>query len=290
MKPPSKRTALLKIISFVVVGQMIFSFFPQVFWNVIPDLPFLKGPGKGAFISVVLLVIVSYLFLKSDRSSFKELGVDRIMRFKQLGFGILAGVAMNAISAFMLAWMFNFEWKINVNFNMGIILLGLLLNCWSVIAEELLYRGYAFKRSVKQFGTPVSLIIFILFFVVFHWFAWGVISNPMRMLSVFITVGLGGLLFSVAFLRTGSLALPAGLHLGIIWANADLFTGMFARWYDNKQGLFYPINTTHVDIMWQKSWLLINIPYIFVCILAIAAIWFCGRKNKSVTGAASVDV
>lgn len=241
--------------------------------GLIPDLSFLKGPAKGSFIAVLFLLILTYLFLRSDNRKFSELGLEwRPERGKQLAIGILAGVLMSSVSAVLLSYMFKFTWHLNPNFDLGIILLGLLLNCWSVLAEELLYRGYAFKRALDILGSWRAILIFIFVFAISHWFAWGVWGNLLKMLSVLCTVGLGGLLFSLAFLRTGSLALSIGLHLGFIWSNADLFTNMFARWYNNQNGLFYPSGTDFYN-RHANNWLTINIPYFIVLILSIFLIF-----------------
>ena len=57
--------------------------------------------------------------------------------------------------------------------------------------------------------------------------------------------------------------------MGFIWANADFFTGMFARWYDNKQGLFIPINTAYYEHFSQNGWFIINLPYCLVLLITI---------------------
>ncbi len=208
--------------------------------------------------------------MKSDRRTFAEIGIEwKCKRLFQLVLGRIVGVIMNAVISFLLSLFFHFKWQLNPDFNIGVILIGLFLNCWSAIAEELIYRGYAFNKAINNYGQWKSIALFISLFAIIHIFAWGAWGDPLKMLSVFCTTGLGGLLFSIAFIKTKSIALPSGLHIGFIWANADFFTGMFARWYNNKQGLFIPVDTTYYDKFSQHGWLIINLPYFIVLLLTI---------------------
>jgi membrane protease YdiL (CAAX protease family) len=275
------KNPLLKIILFVAIGLTVYEVLPPLLWSMLPDLGPFRGAAKGSMATVIILSILSWYFLKSDKKTFATIGLEaRGKRLLQLIAGVAAGVLMNALISFSLSLFFDFQWQLNKDYNISIILFGLVLNIWSASAEELIYRGYAFEKSVDIYGSGKSMAGFIFLFAFIHIFAWGAWGDPGKMLSVLVTTGLGGLLFSLAFLRTRSLALPIGLHTGFIWANADFFTGMFARWYNNKQGLFVAVNTEHYFAVTKNGWLLSNLSYIGVSLIAVFLVYSMKKKNK----------
>ena len=88
--------------------------------------------------------------------------------------------------------------------------------------EEILFRGYLFQRLAKGgLGVWGTQALFALFFAAGHW------SNPNNTGMVIkawatVNIALAALLLGFAQLRTGSLALPIGLHLGWNWTQGSL--------------------------------------------------------------------
>lgn len=85
-----------------------------------------------------------------------------------------------------------------------------LLMAGVAIAEELLFRGVLFQRLIGALGPwPAQLIIAALFMLT-H------LGNPgMTGITKFwagVNIFLASLMFGLAYLKTGSLALPLGLH------------------------------------------------------------------------------
>lgn len=83
--------------------------------------------------------------------------------------------------------------------------------------EELIFRGYSFKLTVDKYGVVTANVIFAILFLIWHWISWNAFGNYGLMLSA-ITVCFGHLLFSTSLLRSGTLFLPIGIHLGNNWA------------------------------------------------------------------------
>jgi membrane protease YdiL (CAAX protease family) len=83
-------------------------------------------------------------------------------------------------------------------------------------AEELLFRGYGFQRLVEGIGPVPALLMLSVFFAGAHFF------NPNRSWPGLVNTVLVGLVFGVAFLRTGRLWLPIGWHWGWNLAEASL--------------------------------------------------------------------
>jgi len=91
-----------------------------------------------------------------------------------------------------------------------------LLLLIAATAEELLFRGYGFQRLVEGIGAVPALLMLSVFFGGAHFF------NPNRSWLGLANTVLVGLVFGVAFLRTGRLWLPIGWHWGWNLAEASL--------------------------------------------------------------------
>ncbi len=83
----------------------------------------------------------------------------------------------------------------------------ILLMSVNAAGEELLFRGYLFQRGVESLGPVGATLLASVAFGVAH------LGNPnITPLSLGIIM-LGGLFFSLCYLRTGSLWLPIGAHI-----------------------------------------------------------------------------
>jgi membrane protease YdiL (CAAX protease family) len=91
---------------------------------------------------------------------------------------------------------------------------------WVAVLEELLFRGFVFQRLVEGIGATTALLLMAALFAIAHW------GNPgMQGTTEFwasIDTALGGILLGLAYLRTGSLALPIGIHFGWNWIQGSL--------------------------------------------------------------------
>ncbi len=76
------------------------------------------------------------------------------------------------------------------------------------MAEELAFRGYPFQRLIESTGKWPAVLIMSGLFGSVH------LRNPDASLLGFINTVLVGALFCLAYLRTWSLWLPFGLHVG----------------------------------------------------------------------------
>ena len=61
-------------------------------------------------------------------------------------------------------------------------------------------------------------------FGIYHWFSFGVWGNMMAMILVFVVTGLMGYVFAAAYVKTKSIILPVGIHLGWNWINNTVFS------------------------------------------------------------------
>jgi hypothetical protein len=84
-------------------------------------------------------------------------------------------------------------------------------------AEELLLRGYPFQVLVEGVGAVLAVFLTSGLFALIH------LNNPRVSGLGLINIGLAGVLFAAAYLRTRSLWVPIGLHWGWNVAMGALF-------------------------------------------------------------------
>jgi uncharacterized protein len=97
---------------------------------------------------------------------------------------------------------------------------GLYLFFCVALFEELLFRGFVFQRLIEGVGFWPAQTALALLFASAHW------GNPgmdgATLAIAMLDLALGASLFGLAYLRTRSLALPVGLHLGWNWTQGHL--------------------------------------------------------------------
>jgi uncharacterized protein len=120
-------------------------------------------------------------------------------------------------------------------FNAGSVLFVSVVLLFGAVGEEMLFRGYAFQLLVGYMGPWATVLPFSVLFAMPH------LMNPNQtLLGVFNTL-LWGIVLGYAFLRSGDLWLPIGLHaswniaLALLGVNLSGFTmgvtGLAIRWH-----------------------------------------------------------
>ena len=177
---------------------------------------------------VVISVWLAGRFL--DRRPFADFGLRLNNEWwKNLGFGMGLGILLMGsifVIEFFAGWVSISETLHTANpgqpFILSIIVFVILFVCVG-FSEELFYRGYHLTNlaeglNFKTLGQKKSIIIAVIFssilFGLFH------MGSPSASLVSTINIILWGVLFSVPYILTGSLAIPIGIH--ITW---NLFQG-----------------------------------------------------------------
>ena len=128
---------------------------------------------------------------------------------KDLLLGGLIGSSLMLVPAlFLLAggWV-NWQWS---NASASVIFSGLLLMAAVAAAEELLFRGFMFQRLIAGTGPWLAQLLMGALFLLTHIDNPGMIGSAKLWASA--NIFLASVLFGLAFLRTGRLALPIGIH------------------------------------------------------------------------------
>lgn len=185
------------------------------------DGPWLKR--YFPFLSVILLVVVTWFLYRLDGKSLAEIGLNptsKNLSFLFLGI-LLAIVAFGAVSYLRAIYMGE-SIALSEFIDHQRIISAFYYILPTVAVEELLFRGYLFKKTISVTNVVVANVIFALLFTLIHVADGSVISNPGRMLMLSISIPVGHLLFATALLRSRTLFFPIGLHLGNNWATRHL--------------------------------------------------------------------
>lgn len=168
---------------------------------------------------LVVLVTWACTRLRGEPLSSVGFRLDRRW-FAQFVAGVLIGtVAMLAIVG--LIWTAGgVRLEMDPQRSAGTLLYGLYLFLFVALFEETLFRGFVFQRLVDGTGVWFAQLMLAMLFAVGHW------GNPGMQgateVVAMLDLSLGAIFLGLAYLRTRSLALPVGLHLGWNWAQGHL--------------------------------------------------------------------
>jgi membrane protease YdiL (CAAX protease family) len=203
LKKPAVRIAIVFALFFLIVIGLSTVFGYQT-WG-------------GYIAPIVLLAITAWLYNRQG----KNLGVLGLIPIKRnaafLPIGLLLGVFFYGVGMYLVVLYKGLEIRFNDATDYSLVAGGLLFFVQGVLNEELIFRGYCFQQAVNRYGLVATNLVFAFLYLVWHWFAWDAWGNYGLMLSA-ITVCFGHFLFATAFLRSGTLFLPIGIHLGNNWA------------------------------------------------------------------------
>lgn len=94
----------------------------------------------------------------------------------------------------------------------------------SVTFETLIFEGALLYILIQRIGAAKAILVSGFAFGIYHWFSWNLFGQPAAMAIVFVTTGLAGWLWALAFRVTGSIYLPFALHYGVNFASSILFS------------------------------------------------------------------
>ena len=197
---------------------VLFTIYRTLTWK----LPSIFSSGPVAFlmpeaIPAASAIVAFWIMLRLMRlGTFASFGFTRRGCFSELLIGFLLGI-LGYAGYIVISWLggwYHFA-TVNPNYYFRYALLFCLL---LAIAEETIFRGYAFQVLERRWGTKTALFGSSLFFGLAHvvnlsgggrWQSGHFLDWILQpILSGFI----GGLLFGGAFLLTRRMWLPIGLH------------------------------------------------------------------------------
>ena len=200
--------------------------------------------------------------------------------------GTLGGILLILLAALVVRGLDGFHWQ-RVP---GIGARQLLLSAWPLLGvafrEELLARGYPFQRLVEGAGPWVGQLVFAGVFALAHWGNPGMHGATKAWAT--LNIALAGLLLGFCYLRTRSLALPIGVHLGWNWAQGSLL-GFGVSGTTDLRGFWIPV--FHGKPEWLTGGafgLEASLPCALVSAVAVFLLWrWKGSAADETTGGAS---
>ncbi|HEX2167070.1 MAG TPA: type II CAAX endopeptidase family protein [Longimicrobiales bacterium] len=139
---------------------------------------------------------------------------------REIGIGVLIGVTGLAVAT--LALLVSGTLAFNAQAGsagawIGTIAMHAAIFTVAALAEEALFRGYAFQVLARTAGPAAAVVVSSILFALAHG------ANPSIGTFALINIFLAGILLGIAYLRTLSLWFATAVHMGWNWAMASLF-------------------------------------------------------------------
>lgn len=197
-------------------------------------------------LAVTFLLMVTWAVLKLRKESFHHVGLKLDATwYRHLLLGFLFCTVQIAIVVLGMYLSGGVTFALNPQGGMQSVLLGLYVFLFAALLEELLFRGFIFQRLIAGLGQWPPLVGMALIFAAGH--ATNPEVNQDTIVLASLDIFLVAIVFGLAFIKTQSLALPVGLHLGWNWAQGNLF-GFNVSGYQHE-GLLTPTLTD------QPAWI-----------------------------------
>ncbi|UHQ21471.1 CPBP family intramembrane metalloprotease [Lysobacter sp. 5GHs7-4] len=139
---------------------------------------------------------------------------------REFGVGAFLGLATAVLAVVMIWAAGGVRLQLDPARSVGLLVYGLYIFLFVALFEETLFRGFVFQRLVAGTNAWVAQLVLGLVFASSHW------GNPdmqgATLVWASLELFLGAVLLGLAYLRTRSLAMPVGIHLGWNWAQGYL--------------------------------------------------------------------
>jgi len=172
-------------------------------------------------VSFLLILLVTWICILIRKETLADVGFGINMRwFKALITGTLVGITMLLVTAGIIWMVGGVTFELDAERSLQGLSYGLYLFLIGALMEEILHRGFIFQRLINGLGLWWAQILMASLFALGHWGNPGMdgITQVFASLDLFLI----SLIFGLAYIKTLSLALPIGLHLGWNWAQGDI--------------------------------------------------------------------
>ncbi|NRB58452.1 MAG: CPBP family intramembrane metalloprotease [Winogradskyella sp.] len=201
-------------------------FFLALFVSGFIDTPFLKR--YFPYVSIILLITVTWILFKTDNESLNVLGFNLSIRnLLFLPLGIIIGAVAFLLVKYLRALYTGEVFELTTSeINYNALLYGLYTLLPTVAIEEFLFRGYLFKKTIEVSNVVIANVVFGIIFMLVHILDRTILQNIPMIVFLGITIPIGHLLFATALLKSKTIYFPIGLHLGNNWATIHLISNL----------------------------------------------------------------
>jgi hypothetical protein len=210
-----------KLLGFLVLTMAVSAVFGLALR---PAFPFFRSHPAlipMPFVSGLIMLLPTAICLRAERATLANAGLAWDRRWaREALLGTALGLGLMVVTALVIRAMGGFHWELNPATTLRTLLAGAWLYIGVALFEELTFRGYAFQRLVRGVGVWPAQFLLAAFFAYAHWHNPGMSGATKLWAS--LNIGLAAILLGLAYLKTGSLALPMGIHLGWNWTQGNL--------------------------------------------------------------------
>jgi len=169
----------------------------------------------------IFVLLVTWVCMRVRKQPLADVGLalgGRWLRHALFGI-VFGGITMGVVASCIAA-----AGGVRFHLDPAHGMMALAIGAWSfagvALFEELLFRGFVFQRLVDGTGALIAQVSMAVLFAVAHW------DNPgmegATQVWATLDTALGAILLGLAFLRSGSLALPIGIHFGWNWMQGSV--------------------------------------------------------------------
>ncbi len=223
---------ILIFIGFVAATRMVYG-------PITKEMRQLGAPAEwlepAAFVFILLATWACTRLRKEPLSS---VGFQIDSRWvKEIFFGTLVGTGLILVITGLIWAIGGVRFELDPARSLSALSYGFYVFLFVALFEETLFRGFIFQRLLDGAGIWVAQIALALLFALGHW------DNPgmdgATKLWASLDLALGAIMLGLAYIRTRSLALPVGIHLGWNWSQGYLL-GFGVSGLDHT-GWFHPL-------------------------------------------------
>jgi membrane protease YdiL (CAAX protease family) len=190
-------------------------------WGLLPIEPD-AIPFPDAFVTAAAALAAGAILIRGvDGRSPAALGIAVSTRTPQeFGIGVLIGAAglVAAAAALLLSGTLSYGAQDGTAGGwISVVAVQAALFTVAALAEEALFRGYAFQVLARVGGPVAATVVSSILFALAHG------ANPSIGIFALINIFLAGILLAIAYLRTFSLWFATAVHMGWNWTMATLF-------------------------------------------------------------------
>jgi uncharacterized protein len=227
---------------------------------------------------VAVFIAASIMFIVGERKSPMAMGFDGKLMLPDLVTGMVFGGFIFLVGltvAFFNGWV-----RIDpqmASFSMAALGFSAVFIFLAAAFEEVMMRGYVLQMLMAKYSTAASIVVSSLIFVALH--AGNLIKDPIGIMGA-INIFVASILMSVAYLRTGALWLPIGVHAGWNFMQGPVL-GINVSGYDLSAGW-------HVVTLQGPKWATggqfgfeAAVPAVIGPLVGIALIYLFFRKEEA---------
>ena len=210
--PIEKFGVLLRVGIFVLIALLGFVIFPSISHLILGPGGYLITAALGTFATGLTANAISLKIYERGRLADIGLGWNSGSR-RNLSYGLLGGIgaAFCVLVLPILTRFAEFERQPDQSIKWSNLVFLSVILLFGAVGEEMLFRGYAFQVLAYSIGPFATILPMGVLFGAAH------MNNPGVTLLGVANTALWGMILGFAFIRSGDLWLPIGLHFGWNW-------------------------------------------------------------------------